>query len=970
MVIIRAFPPLTSFLILCLPVITPAQSEAPNVADPTIYLYADPVGGREGHRYTDHPVNEFRLYDFYQRQADYYMQAKEVPEIIPAYPGMEAGLNGHWGKYNQFDLFDDIWSRMDNGPIVSSVIRQGGDRLVKAINLRLGQDQKVFATFDPLQLSYRMVWKDDFLIYPEVRWGMMGLVEPGTNPLLQSWSAAWSKTTEWGKTYNAGELDYKGLFRYGNEVVFSYKVHGTAVLENPGAIHAGQDIVFTRTLHFPEGAKNLNLKFFKLPDEHRPSSVEKINGVLLTALRTLPGSYGLAVRSTTGLDGLKIEQSDDDYMYLSISELEAGATLTTYSWKTEQELAEIRPAINSHNSVDLNDYIRGGPTHWPEEFVMAGELGEGNDPYVIDTIPVPIENPFASPMYLSGVSFFDNGDAAVATFFGDLWLVKGLDKDLKKVTWRRIAQGINQPLGLDIVEGKIHAICKDQITIFHDLNGNQEIDYFENFCNSFRTSPGGHDYNTGLQRDAKGNFYFATKHDGIYQISPDGKKIRIIADGLRNPNGIGVAPDGRVWVTPQEGQWNPTSEIFHVREGDYYGYQYHTQDKMFEPATAYIPRGIDNSTGGQLYITTDKWGPMKDQLISLSYGTMSNYLVLEDLSGPRAQGAIVPLKGDFISSVHRARIHPIDEQVYAVGLQGWGNYSQTHGSFERIRYTGKPVYYPMGFQVFQNGIRVDFDQKLSAKDNNSVKNFFAQQWEYIYTMGYGSPEFSMRHKENLGHDRLEITSTHVLGNGKSLFVEIPDLVPAMTIYLRMHLHFTNGAAFKTDLFATALDLGRAFIDFPNPLPIIKGKPQEIELVLKMPPPVPDVEPGSDEPGRPIHLKALTGLKYDQTRISASPGERISLTLENIDVMPHNWVMVRWEGYVNVGEKADLMVSDPNAAAKQYIPDDKDIMHYTRLLNPGEKTTIHFNAPIAPGHYPFLCTFPGHWRVMRGYLIVY
>jgi azurin len=305
-----------------------------------------------------------------------------------------------------------------------------------------------------------------------------------------------------------------------------------------------------------------------------------------------------------------------------------------------------------------------------------------------------------------------------------------------------------------------------------------------------------------------------------------------------------------------------------------------------------------------------------------------------------------------------------------VGLQGWGNYSQTHGSFERIRYTGKPVYYPMGFQIFQNGIRVDFDQTLSSMDNHSVKNFFAQQWEYVYSTGYGSPEFSVRHKGKLGHDQLEITSTHVLDEGKSLFVEIPELVPTMSVYLRMHLKFANGEPFKTDLFATALHLGKAFTDFPMPRPIIQGKPQEIELILKMPPPVPDVEPGSDEPGRPIHLKALTGLKYDQTRISASPGERISLTVENVDVMPHNWLMVRWEGYVNVGEKADKMVNDPDAAAKQYIPDDKDVMHYTRLLNPGEKQTIHFNAPITPGHYPFMCTFPGHWQVMRGYLIVY
>lgn len=957
-------------IVLLFPLAGMSQRETPNVADPLVYPYADPTGSREGHRYEDHPINEFRLYDFYQRQADYYMEHGNVPDIIPAYPGMEAGINGHWGRYNHFDLFSDIWAQMDNGPIVTSVIRQGPDPIVKAINLRLSDNQDIFASFDQLTLSYRMAWEDDFLKYPEVRWGMMGLVEPATTPQLQSWDTGWSKTPSWSQSYDPNDIDYHGFFRFGNNAVFSYQVHETQVLESPTAIRAGADALFVRTIHFPEGAEDLNLKFFKTPSGDNPTTTTKSDELLLSSLLLNSQQFGVAVKSSNTLNDLSIKVSDDGYFYLEISKLEVGTSLTTYAWNSEEALSAIQHAVETHSTIDLNAYIRGGPTHWPEEFVVSGELGTSDGPYTIDTIPVPIENPFPSPMYLNGLAFFENGDAAVSTFFGDLWLVTGIDDQLEKVTWRRIAQGINQPLGLEIVDGKIHAICKDQITIYHDLNGDEEIDYFENFCNTFRTSAGGHDYNTGLQLDAKGNFYFATKHDGVHRVSPDGKQVDILADGLRNPNGIGVAPDGRVWVTPQEGQWNPASQIFHVKQGDYYGFQYHMQDKEIEPATAYIPRGIDNSTGGQLYITTDKWGPMRDQVISLSFGTNSHYLVLEDMSGPKAQGAIVPLDGDFISGIHRGRIHPIDEQVYVVGSQGWGTYSQTDGSFERIRYTGKPVYYPIGFQIFQNGIRVDFDHHLSKEAVESVKKVFAQQWQYIYTMGYGSPEFSIRDPEQFGHDPLEITSAHVVGDGKSLFVEIPDIVPAMTIHLRMHLTFASGDPFKTDLFATALHLGKAFTQFPKAKPIVKGKPREIELTIKMPPPIPDIEPGSDEPGRPIQLKALTGLKYDQNRISASPGERISLTLENTDVMPHNWVMVRYEGYTNVGEKADKMVNDPDAIAKQYIPEDRDILEFTRLLNPGESTTIHFNAPISPGHYPFLCTFPGHWQVMRGYLIVY
>ena len=92
----RSYPMRRIFLVLLCPFQLLAQSESPNVADPAIYSYANPAEGREGHRYSDHPINEFRLYDFYQRQADYYIETVEDPEIIPAYPGMEAGLNGHW----------------------------------------------------------------------------------------------------------------------------------------------------------------------------------------------------------------------------------------------------------------------------------------------------------------------------------------------------------------------------------------------------------------------------------------------------------------------------------------------------------------------------------------------------------------------------------------------------------------------------------------------------------------------------------------------------------------------------------------------------------------------------------------------------------------------------------------------------------------------------------------------------------
>ena len=83
--------------LLYLPLLFTSLSAALNLADPEKYPYANPNAGREGYDLAGKTVNEARVYDFYQRQADYYMENPNLtPKIIPAYPGLDAGLHGHW----------------------------------------------------------------------------------------------------------------------------------------------------------------------------------------------------------------------------------------------------------------------------------------------------------------------------------------------------------------------------------------------------------------------------------------------------------------------------------------------------------------------------------------------------------------------------------------------------------------------------------------------------------------------------------------------------------------------------------------------------------------------------------------------------------------------------------------------------------------------------------------------------------
>src|SRR5207248_7838940 len=123
----------------------------------------------------------------------------------------------------------------------------------------------------------------------------------------------------------------------------------------------------------------------------------------------------------------------------------------------------------------------------------------------------------------------------------------------------------------------------------------------------------------------------------------------------------------------------------------------------------YLPRGHDNSAGGQVYVSSKRWGPLYDRMLHFSFGAGTHFLLLRD-EGLDAQGAVVPLPGEFQSGVHRGRFNPADGQLYVSGMSGWGSYTVADGCFQRVRYTGQPVQLPIAYRIHDNGIRVSFAQ--------------------------------------------------------------------------------------------------------------------------------------------------------------------------------------------------------------------------------------------------------------------
>ncbi len=127
---------------------------------------------------------------------------------------------------------------------------------------------------------------------------------------------------------------------------------------------------------------------------------------------------------------------------------------------------------------------------------------------------------------------------------------------------------------------------------------------------------------------------------------------------------------------------------------------------------------------------------------------------------------------------------------------------------------------------------------------------------------------------------------------------------------------------------------------------------------------PVVQPDADA----IVLRTVVeGMKYDRTEFSVKAGQPVKLWFENPDYMPHNLLIGKPGSAESIGMAAEALGGDGFKVG--FVPKNDQILVASRLLNNREHQVLEFTAPTEPGDYDFLCTFPGHWRMMRGIMKV-
>ncbi len=122
--------------------------------------------------------------------------------------------------------------------------------------------------------------------------------------------------------------------------------------------------------------------------------------------------------------------------------------------------------------------------------------------------------------------------------------------------------------------------------------------------------------------------------------------------------------------------------------------------------------------------------------------------------------------------------------------------------------------------------------------------------------------------------------------------------------------------------------------------------------------------------RVIHVAAVPErMSYDKEALVLQSGKPVEIIFENPDLMPHNLVIAAPGALEELGLLAESTAQMPGAAERHYVPASRKVLASTPLLQSGQSHRLSFVAPKAAGVYPYVCTYPGHWRRMFGSLYV-
>ena len=386
---------------------------------------------------------------------------------------------------------------------------------------------------------------------------------------------------------------------------------------------------------------------------------------------------------------------------------------------------------------------------------------------------------------ITGIAPLEGNRLAVSIRKGEIWIVdNAYAEDPAKITYKRFASGLDEPLGLLADGGDLLTVQRSELTRLRDTNQDHVADEYLTVASGWNVSGAYHGYAYGPARDGDGNYWITLNLDmgkrtdnskpwrgWALRVSPDGNTIEPIAAGLRSPCGLASNAIGDIFATDQQGNWIPTNTLLHLREGAYFGNpdgmapsslpgslvaplpkDVTYAGKPFPEAVASLPQlrapavwfpynKIGQSrTGLTLDQTGGKFGPFEGQFFVGEF-TQSKIgrVFLEKIDG-EYQGACFPFVEGFPAAVMSLAFGRDGSLFAGMTNRGWSSVGGGSYGLQRLVWSGKIPFEVTEMRAKPDGFELTFTKPVdpaTAEDSNAYR---MSSYTYKLHQNYGSEE--------------------------------------------------------------------------------------------------------------------------------------------------------------------------------------------------------------------------------------
>lgn len=414
-----------------------------------------------------------------------------------------------------------------------------------------------------------------------------------------------------------------------------------------------------------------------------------------------------------------------------------------------------------------------------------------------------VSSPEGNILEVGGLCTLPNGDLAVTTRRGDVYIVE--NPTSQHPFFRKFASGLHEVLGVAYKEGSLYCVQRGELTKMTDTNRDGKADVFETLY-AWPLSGNYHEYSFGPKIAPDGSF-FVTLNLGfpgdwwhpLSMVPWRGWALRIQEDGtmepwaagLRSPCGISMI-DGELYYTDNQGDWVAAGSIMPLKKGTFAGHpaslvwdtaasspvklkqqqifskinprlefdkegqpvkpqnivneQFLTKAEMkknlpeLQVPLVWLPHGILGISSSEIVkIPEGSFGPFAGQLLIGDQGQSILSRVFLEKVNGEWQGAAWMFRSGFQSGVVRLAWGKDGSLFVGETNRGWGSAGDANQGLQRLVYNNRTPFEMRTVKAMPDGFEIEFTKPVDEKYAEDIASYNVESFTYKYHAVYGSP---------------------------------------------------------------------------------------------------------------------------------------------------------------------------------------------------------------------------------------